>query len=273
MPEAASDPRLRSLFNRLEPGPVRRAHVIGFDGPDVLVHLEGTEGRNSEVGRIPELEVSMRRIEHPSEILELGQEIEAEEIGRWREGQLHLSARACENRALRSFLIGMRPGQIVSGTVSEVHDFGVFVHLDGEPDGLCTGFIRVPDLSWSRIASPSEAVESGQRIAAKVITSETRQGQVTVSLKALQDDPLVDFASQAGRIISGTITKVLPFGVVVQVAPDVEGLLHMTELTAESTDIPDLHVREGGSIRVQVTEVDHQCHRVSLHAVANDTPN
>jgi small subunit ribosomal protein S1 len=115
--------------------------------------------------------------------------MEAEEIGRRRGEQLSLSARACENQELRSFLTGIRPGQVVSGTVSGVHDFGVFVRLDGEPAGVLTGFVRVPDLSWSWIDHPSQAVEPGQRITAEVITSETRKGQVTISLKALQDNP------------------------------------------------------------------------------------
>jgi ribosomal protein S1 len=269
MPESAPDPRLQSLLNRLEPGPVRRAKVIGFDGSDALVSLEDTEGQNVEVGRIPRHEVSMRRIEHPSEILEVGQEIEAEEIGRWREGQLLLSARACESQELRSFLVGVHSGQVVSGTVSGVHNFGVFVHLDGEPDGFCTGFIRVPDLSWSRIDHPSEVVEPGQRITGEVIMSETRQGQVTISLKALQEDPLVDFASQAGQVISGTITKILPFGVFVRVAAGVEGFLYVSELTEEPVESPDRFVREGELIRVQVAEVDLQRHRVSLRAVAD----
>ncbi|MFK0258784.1 S1 RNA-binding domain-containing protein [Streptomyces sp. NPDC090445] len=178
------------MFNRPEPGPVRRVKVIGFDGTDTLVSLLDTEGDDVEVGRIPRHEASMRRcIEHPSEVFEVGREMEAEEIGRRRGEQLWLSARACENQDLRGFLTGIRPGQVVSGTVSGVHDFGVFVHLDGEPDGRCTGFIRLPDLSWSWIDHPSQAVEPGQRITAEVIMSETREGQVTISLKALQDNP------------------------------------------------------------------------------------
>ncbi|WP_232246701.1 S1 RNA-binding domain-containing protein [Kitasatospora mediocidica] len=267
MPESASDPRLRSLLNRLQPGPVRRVKVVGFDGSDVLVGLEDSEGGNIEVGRIPRHEVSMRRFDDPSEIVSVGLEIEAEEIGRWRGGQLHLSARACENPELRSFLVGIKPGQILSGTVSEVHNFGVFVHLEGEPDGLCTGFIRVVDLSWSRINHASEAVEVGQRVTAEVIMSETRQGQVTVSLKALLEDPLIRFADQAGRVARGPITKIIPFGVFVRLADGVEGFLHLSELTEEPVESPDQLVSEGDVITVRVAEVDLQRHRVSLRAV------
>ncbi|MFJ3800021.1 S1 RNA-binding domain-containing protein [Streptomyces sp. NPDC090088] len=101
------------------------------------MQLVDVEGEEAEIARIPRQEASMRRMEHPSELFEIGQEINAEEIGRWREGQLHLSARAREIPALRSFLLAFEQGKVVAGTVSEVHNFGVFVHVDGEPDGLC----------------------------------------------------------------------------------------------------------------------------------------
>ncbi|MFD0396761.1 S1 RNA-binding domain-containing protein [Kitasatospora sp. NPDC127121] len=267
MSEPTPDPRLQSLINQLRPGVVRTVKVIGFDGADIVVQLVDAEGEATEIGRIPLHEASMRRIEHPSALFEVGQEIDAEEIGRWREGQLHLSARACEIPALRSFLLALERGQVVTGTVSEVHNFGVFVHVDGEPEGLCTGFIRVPDLTWGWINHPSEAVEAGQRITAEVIIAETRSSQVTLSLKALQEDPLIRFADQAGRILTGPITKIVPFGVFVQLAPDVVGFLHLSELTDEPTETPDQLVDEGQLITVKVAEVDLQRHRVRLGAV------
>lgn len=266
MPDPAPDPRLQALINQLQPGPVRTVEVIGFDGVDVLVKLVDGEGEEAEIGRIPRHEASMRRVDHPSELFKIGQEINAEEIGRWGEGQLHLSARACEIPSLRSFVLAMDRGQVVTGTIAEVHNFGVFVHLDNEPDGLCTGFIRVPDLTWSRIDHPSEAVQAGQRITAEVIVAETRSGQVTLSLKALQEDPLIRFADQAGRVVTGRITKIIPFGVFVQLAPEVEGLLHVSELTDEPDETPDQLVREGELIAVKVAEVDLQRHRVRLCA-------
>lgn len=248
---------------------MRRVTVAGFDGADVLVFLGelGGElgGYDNEVGRIPRHEASRRRVDHPSEILMVGQRIEAEEIGCWGE-QLQLSARACENPELRTFLVAIQPGQIISGTVSAVHNFGVFVHLDGEPDGLCTGFIRVPDLTWSWINHPSDAVEVGQRITGEVIMSETRDGQVTISLKALLEDPLVRFADQAGHVLNGTVTTIVPFGVFVRLAPGIEGLLHVSEMTSSSAESPDQLVSEGDQITVRVAEVDLQRHSVRLRA-------
>ncbi|WP_211178877.1 MULTISPECIES: S1 RNA-binding domain-containing protein [unclassified Streptomyces] len=265
MSEPAPDPRLQSLINKLRPGSVRTVTVAGFDGADVLVLLGESGEEGSEVGRIPQDEVSIRRTNHPSEIFTIGQQIEAEEIGRWR-GQLNFSARACENPELRAFLVAIQPGQIVSGTVSGVHNFGVFVHLDGEPEGLCTGFIRGPDLTWDRINHPSEAAEVGQRITGEVLMSETRNAQVTISLKALLEDPLVRFADQTGHVLDGTVTKIIPFGVFVRLAPGIEGLLHVSEMTDSPGESPDQLVSEGDQITVRVAEVDLQRHRVRLCA-------
>ncbi|MEV5786435.1 S1 RNA-binding domain-containing protein [Streptomyces sp. NPDC052287] len=267
MSKSTPDPRLQSLINQLLPGVVRTVKVAGFDGSDVLVQLVDAEEEEAEIGRIPLHEASMRRKEHPSELFEVGQEIKAEEIGRWREGQLHLSARACEIPALRSFLLAFERGQVVTGTVSEVHNFGVFVHVDGEPEGLRTGFIRVPDLTWGWISHPSEVVEAGQRVTAEVIIAETRSGQVTLSLKALQEDPLIRFADQVGRVLTGPITRIVPFGVFVQLASDVVGFLHLSELTDQPVETPDQLVDEGELITVKVTEVDLQRHRVRVGAV------
>ncbi|MGW2340401.1 S1 RNA-binding domain-containing protein [Streptomyces sp. NPDC001661] len=185
MSEPDPDPRLQSLAHRIQPGPVRRVKVLGFDGDDVLVRIVDAEGAAAaEVGRIPRHEASMRRPGPPGELFEVGQEIEAEEIGRWSEGQLRLSARACEIPALREFLLDFERGQVVEGTVAAVHAFGVFVHVDGEPDGPCTGFVRVPDLSWEPFDHPREVVEEGRRITAEVIIADPRSGQVALSLKA-----------------------------------------------------------------------------------------
>ncbi|MGW2847789.1 S1 RNA-binding domain-containing protein [Streptomyces sp. NPDC001274] len=264
MSEPTPDPHLRALADRLRPGAARTVKVVGFDGADTLVRLVDAGAETAEIGRIPQHEASMRRTGHPSELFELGQEIRAEEIGRWREGQLHFSARACEIPALRSFLLALDPGQVVTGTVAAVHNFGVFVHVDGEPDGPCTGFIRVPDLSWEWITHPSEVVEAGRRIAAEVIIAETRSGQAMLSLKALKEDPLIRFADQLGRVLTGTVTRIVPFGVFVRLAPDVMGFLHLSELTAEPERAPEQFVDEGEPITVRVTEVDLPRHRVRL---------
>ncbi|WP_223205858.1 S1 RNA-binding domain-containing protein [Streptomyces xanthii] len=178
--------RLRAeLAGRQRPGPVRVVEVVGFDGGDVIVRA----GEDGAPGRIPAGEVSMRPGGSAREVFEAGQLVEAEEFGvREQDGALLLSARACEIPALRAFLAGLEPGQRVTGTVASVRPFGAFVHVDGEPEGRCTGLIQIPELSWSPVSHPCEVVEAGRRITAEVIVAEPRTGQVSLSLKAVAGD-------------------------------------------------------------------------------------
>lgn len=261
---------LHAFLASVHSGTARTATVAGFEGHEVVVDLEGEAGPHHAAGRIVRHEVSWRRAEDPAEIVTMGQRIEVEVIGvDWRRELVLLSAKACEDQALRAFLVGIRRGEILTGTVADVRNFGVFVNLDGEPaDNITgyngTGFIRVPELSWSHIDHASDVVEVGQRVTVEVLNADTRQGQVTVSLKALQEDPLIRFADHVGEIISGQITKIVPFGVFVRVAEGIDGLLHISELSDEPVESPDEIVQVGEVITVRIAEVDLQRHRVRL---------
>ena len=137
-----------------------------------------------------------------------------------------------------------------------VRPSGVLVDLDGGPAG--TGLIRLPELSWSRIAHPSEVVEVGQRITVAVLDVDLRREQVALSLKALQEDPLVRFAGRVGEVVSGPVTKRVPFGVCVRVADGIEGLLHLSRLSGGAT------VELGETVLVRVADVDLSRRRVLL---------
>ncbi|MFH7335182.1 S1 RNA-binding domain-containing protein [Streptomyces sp. KHY 26] len=257
MTEPTPDP-LDHLRERLvAPGELLTGTVAGFDGDDVLVLLDGdTEG---PTGRIPGGELTWRRIERPSDVLTVGQRVRAEVTMR-DGGRTLLSGRACEDEALYRFLLGIARGDVVTGTVSSVHRFGVFVRLDGEPahpvyEG--TGFVNVPELSWSRFDDPADVVAPGRRITAQVLVADTRRGQVALSLKALQDDPWDASAPAVGDVVTGPVTKIVPFGVFVRVNAFVEGLVHSGELAGRS-------VEEGQELRVGVLEVDRARRRLRL---------
>ncbi|MFJ9930518.1 S1 RNA-binding domain-containing protein [Streptomyces misionensis] len=259
MTDATPDP-LECLRERLvAPGEVVTGTVAGFDKGDVLVLLDGDPGRPS--GRVPGGELTWRRIGHPAELVAVGQPIRAEVTMRGRRGgEVLLSARACEDEALYRFLLGLARGDVVTGTVSSVHRFGVFARIDGEPahpvhEG--TGFINVPQLTWARFDDPADVVTPGQRIRAQVLASETRRGQVALSLKALQDDPWDTLGVGVGDVLTGAVTKIVPIGVFVRVDEFAEGLVH-ADLLAGRT------VEEGQELRVRVLEVDRARRRVRL---------
>lgn len=258
------------LLDSVRPGEVRTGTVAGFDGGDVILDLDGAPEPYRAAGLVPGYELSWRRAEDPADIVAPGQTVEAEVICvDRRRGQVVLSARACEDRTLRDFLLAHRPGEIVTGTVAEVHTFGVFVNLDGEPARTLTGypgigFIRVPEVSWLHIDDVADVVRVGQRVTAEVLSADTRQGQVAVSLKALQDDPFIRFAERVGEPVPGHVTKLVPFGVFIRVADGIEGLLPWSELPGTGEDT----VRVGQPMTVTIVDVDLQHRRVTLSAPA-----
>lgn len=145
-------------------------------------------------------------------------------------------------------------GQVVRGVVSSIQNFGVFVDLDGTE-----GFITVPELSRHRFESPGDVVQVGQEITAEVLAFELDRPQVRLSLAALDPDPLAEFARDGlGRVIRGTVTKVVPFGVFVRVAEGIEGLLHNDDLAGAPVPGP------GDELVVTVGDINLVRHRVVL---------
>ncbi|MEI5527821.1 S1 RNA-binding domain-containing protein [Streptomyces brasiliscabiei] len=183
-----------------------------------------------------------------------------------------------ETPELWAFLGGLRMGEVLGGTVAAVERFGVFVALDDGPEHPVfpgVGFITVPELTWRRIGDASEVVRVGQRVACEFLQFDTWNGEARLSLRAMEPDPLQEFADRAleGRRLRGTVTKVVPFGVFVEVAEGIEGLVHLSELTLEPLESPEGVVRVGEEVMVVVTEVDRVRRRVVLSRVGAALPS
>lgn len=265
--EPMSSEALKDFLKTVRPGEVRTGRVIGVDDREALVELDGFSGPGQALGRIPRGDLTRKAIGHPSEAVNIGQRLTFEVIAvDWQQQCVWASASACEDPALRAFLLGLRRGATHRGRVQSVHDFGVFVNLDGEPGNEGTGFVRGPELSWRRIDRPADAVTAGQRVIGEIIGVDTRRGQVQLSLKALQEDPLVPFADRAGTVTAGQVTKLVPFGAFVRIADGVEGLVHNTEFLDEPVEHPGRIVSEGDEITVRIVEVDLVRRRVTLSA-------
>ncbi|MDX3488379.1 S1 RNA-binding domain-containing protein [Streptomyces sp. ID05-18] len=264
--EPLSSEPLNAFLNTVRAGEVRTGRVISVDDREVLVELDGFPGPGRAVGCIPHGDLTRKATGHPSEVVSIGQQLTFEVIGVDRQQErVWASAAACEDPALRAFLLGLRRGATHQGQVQSVHNFGVFVNLDGEPD-QCTGFIRLPELSWRSFDHPADVVAAGQRVAGEIIGIDTRRGQVQLSLKPLQEDPLLPFADQAGLVTTGRVTKLIPFGAFVRIADGIEGLVHNTEFRDEPVEDPGQIVSEGDEITVRIVEVDLMRRRLALSA-------
>ncbi|MFH8617284.1 S1 RNA-binding domain-containing protein [Streptomyces sp. NPDC017979] len=258
---------LKEFLSTVRTGQVRTGRVMSVEDREVLVELDGFSGPGQAVGCIPRDDLTRKAIKHPSEAVSIGQRLTFEVLAiDWQQECVWASASSCEDPALRAFLLGLRRGATHQGQVQSVHNFGVFVNLDGEPVNQCTGFIRIPELSWEWLDHPADVVTAGQRVKGEIIDVDTRRGQVQLSLKALQENPLVPFTDQVGTITTGLVTKLVPFGAFVRIADGVEGLVHNTEFRHEPVEHPSQIVREGDEITVRVVEVDLPRHRVTLSA-------
>jgi small subunit ribosomal protein S1 len=161
----------------------------------------------------------------------------------------------------KEFLENLKPGEIRTGTVSSIVNFGAFVDLGGV-DGL----VHVSELSWRHVDHPSEVVQVGQEISVEVLDVDLTRERVSLSLKNTQEDPWRAFARQnhPGDVVQGTVTKLVPFGAFVKVAEGIEGLVHISELAERHVELPEQVVSLGQEVSVKVIDVDLDRRRISL---------
>ncbi len=155
----------------------------------------------------------------------------------------------------------LQEGQIRSGVIGNVRDFGAFVDLGGV-DGL----LHVSEISWKRIPDATQVVQAGQMIKVVILKVDREQHKVSLGLKQLEASPWDNIHDKysSGRLIKGTVTRTMDFGAFVELEPGVEGLVHISELARNKvwrvTDI----VKPGQEVEVKVLTVDAEARRISL---------
>jgi small subunit ribosomal protein S1 len=215
-------------------------------------------------GFLPASLVDLRRVRdlHPF----VGQELEAKiiELDRNRNNVV-LSRRAfleeSQSEGRKKFLESLKKGERRKGVVSSIVNFGAFVDLGGV-DGL----VHVSELSWKHVDHPSEVATVGEEVEVEVLDVDLERERVSLSLKATQEDPWKEFERkyQAGEIITGEVTKLVPFGAFVRVAAGIEGLVHISELSDSHVESPEQVLSVGDEVRVRVIDVDVSRRRISL---------
>ena len=174
-----------------------------------------------------------------------------------------------ESPELWAFLESLHRGEILSGTVAAIERFGVFVALDDGPAHPTlpgVGFIVIPELSWRRIEAPTDVVQVGQRVSCEFLQFDTHNAEARLSLKALEPDPLRAFADRAtmGQELRGTVEKVLPIGVFVDLGDGIVGLVPFREVHGRPAASPVEDFEVGEEIAVVVTEIELPTRRVFL---------
>ncbi|VAX36120.1 SSU ribosomal protein S1p [hydrothermal vent metagenome] len=156
----------------------------------------------------------------------------------------------------------LEKGQIRSGTVKGITDFGAFIDLGGV-DGL----LHITDMSWTRINHPSEVVSPGQKIEVQILDFDQKGSKVSLGLKQITSNPWEGIYDKypAGSTTTGKVVNVMPYGVFVEIEKGIEGLLHSSEITWQKKMVnPQEMFSVGDDIEVQIINVDKDSKRISL---------
>jgi len=215
-------------------------------------------------GFLPASLVELRRVRDLQPYM--GMEIEAKiiELDKNRNNVV-LSRRSwleeTQKEQREEFLDLLKPGERRTGVISSVVNFGAFVDLGGM-DGL----IHVSELSWKHVSHPSDVVTIGDEVDVEVLEVDLDRERISLSLKATQQDPWQEFADthRVGELVYGRVTKLVPFGSFIQVGENIEGLVHISEMSNHHVDLPEQVVTPGEELWVKIIDVDLEKRRISL---------
>jgi small subunit ribosomal protein S1 len=167
----------------------------------------------------------------------------------WRKAQKH------------RLLTELQPGDILSGRVNQLTNFGAFIDLGGA-DGLA----HISELSWQRVNHPREVLSPGQEVKVMVVEIDAERERIGLSIRRLQANPweTIDQRYSLGQLVSGPVTNVAPFGAFVQIEEAVEGLIHASELDSDPQTQPRDLLQPGQTITAKIISLDKQRQRMGL---------
>ena len=156
----------------------------------------------------------------------------------------------------------LKEGAIVQGVVKNITEYGAFVDLGG-----IDGLLHITDMAWRRVRHPSEVVQTGQEITAKILKFDPERMRVSLGLKQLGDDPWLGVARRypQGTRMFGKVTNIADYGAFVELEPGIEGLVHVSEMDWTNKNVaPSKVVALGDEVEVMVLEIDEDKRRISL---------
>jgi len=241
--------------------------IIGYNKGGLIVPIGGLRGF------VPASQISMLRRNNTSGDTPeqrwgkmIGEEIDicVIEVDRERR-RLILSERAATAETRESVrervLEELNEGSVYSGRITSIADFGIFVNINGA-DGL----VHMSEISWDRIQHPSELFKIGQEVKVKVINIDHEKKRIGLSIRQMQDDPWEERVAQfqVGKLVEGTITRLTKFGAFARLTDDIEGLIHISEISDRRIEHPKEVLKEGDVCTLRIIKVDPGVHRIGL---------
>ena len=226
-------------------------------GIEGLVHVSEMDWTNKNV--------------HPAKVVSLGDEVEVMilEIDEERR-RISLGMKQCMSNPWEEFSMSHKKGEKVKGTIKSITDFGVFIGLPGNIDGL----VHLSDLSWN--AAGEEAVKNykkGDELEAVVLAIDMERERISLGIKQLDDDPFTNFTAihDKGTLVKGKVKAIDAKGATIALTDDIEGYLRASEVSRERVEDIRTHLKEGDEIEAVIVNVDRKTRNINLSIKARDS--
>lgn len=249
-----------SVAGKYHPGKKVQGRVVNIMPYGAFIELEdGVEG----LCHISELSWT-RKINHPSEILAIGDVVEIVVLKTQpEEEKISLGIKQLEVNPWTVVAEKFQVGDIVKGKIRNMTSYGAFLELEEGIDGL----IHVSDMSWTKkIAHPSQLFKRGDKIEAVILSIDAETKKISLGTKQLTSNPWDDVASRytPGDIVEGKVTKITGFGVFVELDSGIEGLVHISQVSNKPFENIKEVITEGNSVKAQIIKIDKADRRIAL---------
>lgn len=255
-----SDDPWETVPEKYPPGSVVEGRVVSVTNYGAFISLEdGVEG----LVHVSEMSWN-KKVKNPNKLLNVGDTIKAKVLEVDLENKkISLGMKQLESNPWEALVYKYPVGSAVKGTISNITDFGIFVTVEDGIDGL----VHISDLSWSgKAKNPAEQFQRGQEIEAKVLHIDVENEKFSLGIKQLQEDPWEKAEKKLapGNKIMAKIVRITDFGAFAEVAPEVEGLIHISEISEEKVDDISKFLNVGDEVEVEITNLDPRERKLSL---------
>jgi len=252
--EARSD-----LMDNLKEGQVLKGVVKNITDYGAFVDLGGVDGL------LHVTDISWKRVNHPSEVLQIGQTVDVQVIRFNEENQrISLGMKQLESDPWKDVASKFKPGSKFQGRITNIADYGAFVELQ---DGI-EGLVHVSEMSWTKKNThPGKIVSTSQEVEVMVLEVDEEKRRISLGLKQCQENPWAKFAEthKAGEELEGEIRNVTEFGLFVALDSEIDGMVHLSDVSWEGGNEETLKTFEKGkTVKVKILEMDPEKERVAL---------
>ena len=218
-------------------------------GIEGLVHMSEMDWTNKNI--------------HPAKVVQLGDEVEVMVLDIDEERRrISLGIKQCKGNPWENFSATHKESEIIKGKIKSITDFGLFIGLEGDIDGL----VHLSDISWNKPGE--EAVrdyKKGQEVEAIILAIDPERERISLGIKQLNDDPLTQYADQnaKGSVVIGKVTDVDAKRAMIELAPGVKGQLRSTDMEGKVKDVTE-ELKVGDEVEAKITTIDHKFRTVNL---------